>query len=93
MFKDGHWKIADFGLTSEATSNRLVTSRSARGKPSYRAPELLRETKAGYNNKADIWSLGCIGFELLLAGRHSLMISRYFSMQSRERLREALLQA
>lgn len=65
LFKKGHWKIADFGIISEATSNRLVTSHSARGKPSYRAPELLRETKSGYNNKADMWSLGCIAYELL----------------------------
>lgn len=63
LYQQGNWKIADFGLTSEATSNRLVTSISARGKPCYRAPELLRE-KGGYNNKADIWSLGCIGYEL-----------------------------
>src|SRR5271170_4811835 len=64
LFRNGYWKIADFGLTSEATTTRLVTSRYARGKPCYRAPELLRETDRGYNNKADIWSLGCISYEL-----------------------------
>jgi hypothetical protein len=63
LYYQGHWKIADFGLTSEATSNRLVTSISARGKPCYRAPELLGEP-SGYNNKTDVWSLGCIGYEL-----------------------------
>jgi serine/threonine protein kinase len=62
LYQQGNWKIADFGLTSEATSNRLVTT-SARGKPCYRVPELLRDT-SGYNNKADIWALGCIGYEL-----------------------------
>lgn len=58
------WKIADFGLTSEGTSNTLKTSRSGKGMPGYRAPELFHEVSPGYNNKADIWSLGCIMYEL-----------------------------
>jgi Protein kinase domain/Ankyrin repeats (3 copies)/WD domain, G-beta repeat len=58
------WKIADFGLTSEATSNHFVTTRYGRGKPCYRAPELISELPF-YNNKVDIWSLGCIICELL----------------------------
>lgn len=58
------WKIADFGLTSTATSTRLVPTEYARGRTCYRAPELLRTTNAGYNAKADIWSLGCVMYEL-----------------------------
>jgi Protein kinase domain len=60
----GWWKIADFGLTSEATSRRLNSTSGARGKPCYRAPELLREENPGFNKKVDIWSLGCIVYEL-----------------------------
>ena len=58
------WKITDFGLTSEGTSNKLITSRYARGKSCYRAPELLLESTVGFKNKVDIWSLGCIVYEL-----------------------------
>ena len=65
LFKNGCWKIADFGLTSEATSNRLVSTSAARGKPCYRAPEMLRKTSPGFNNKMDMWSFGCIAYELL----------------------------
>jgi eukaryotic-like serine/threonine-protein kinase len=65
LFMNGYWKIADFGLTSEATSNRLVSTSAARGKPCYRAPEMLRETSPGFNNKMDMWSFGCIAYELL----------------------------
>ena len=64
LWKDGYWKIADFGLTSDATSNRLISTSAARGKPCYRPPELLKETGSGFNHKSDMWSFGCIAFEL-----------------------------
>jgi serine/threonine protein kinase len=35
----------------------------------YRAPELLANGNATFNNKADIWSLGCILFELSVGRR------------------------
>ena len=69
LFRNGFWKIADFGLTSTGTSKKLITTSAGRGKDSYRAPELLRDSEPGYyNNKSDMWSFGCIAFELL-AGR------------------------
>lgn len=58
------WKIADFGLTSRGTSHGLVYTAYSRGKPCYRAPELLKTSNPGYNTKSDIWSLGCIMYEL-----------------------------
>jgi len=57
--KEGAWKIADFGLASDGTSKKLHTTRDGRGTPCYRAPEFIQES-ACYNNKVDIWSLGCI---------------------------------
>ena len=58
------WKISDFGLISEGTSKDLVTSRYVRGKSCYRAPELLMDGNFKYNNKMDVWALGCITYEL-----------------------------
>jgi serine/threonine protein kinase len=59
--KDSLWKLADFGFTSEATSGALHFSMEAKGTSGYRAPELIES--GVYNNKADIWSLGCILYE------------------------------
>jgi len=56
------WKLADFGLASEASSRMLQYTTDANGTSGYRAPELLGSKMC--NNKADIWSLGCILYEL-----------------------------
>jgi len=40
-----------------------MTTKDGRGKDGYRAPELLQDP-AKYNKKLDIWSLGCLLFEL-----------------------------
>jgi len=64
--KDKAWKIADFGFTSEGTASRFHTSKDARGTPSYRPPELLQDGKRVFNNKVDIWALGCILHELVV---------------------------
>lgn len=59
-YADQRWKIADFGCTSEVTGNELRPTENRRGTYAYRSPELLGGV---YNNKTDIWALGCIVFE------------------------------
>jgi hypothetical protein len=62
------WKIADFGCTAEATSAHARTTVLSRGTTSYRAPELLEEP-GNFTNKVDIWAMGCILYELVMARR------------------------
>ena len=76
---DRAWKIADFGLTSEGTSKRCNTTRYSRGTSGYRAPELLKE-EASYNNKVDIWAVGCILYEL--ASRKKAFTSDFHVLSS-----------
>jgi serine/threonine protein kinase len=64
-FRDGHnrlLKLCDFGLSKimtqqEPTSPKVVTSW-------YRAPEIMFRWN-DYTDKSDIWSMGCVFFELL----------------------------
>ena len=54
-------KLGDFGVT-KVLSNTLPMAKTKIGTPYYMAPELLLGD--AYNYKADVWSLGCVLYEL-----------------------------
>jgi len=58
---EGHVKLVDFGFTKLLAANQLAMS--VVGTPLYMSPELLM--KLGYDDRTDVWSLGCIFYELL----------------------------
>jgi serine/threonine-protein kinase ULK/ATG1 len=59
---DGHLKIADFGF-SKLLEEDDVTTATMLGSPLNMAPEILNNKE--YNNKADIWSIGTVFYEIL----------------------------
>jgi len=54
--------IGDFGI-SKIFNNNQSMSRTFIGTPYYMSPEMLGQQE--YDKKADIWSLGCVLYELL----------------------------
>src|SRR5271170_2543706 len=62
------WKLADFGLTTEGSSNIEHSTRYGMGSSGYRAPELLDSSRK-YTNKVDIWAMGCVLYELATGER------------------------
>lgn len=58
---DRHVKIVDFGFTKHLGQNQLAMS--VVGTPLYMSPELCK--KCGYDDRSDVWSLGCIFYELM----------------------------
>lgn len=54
-------KIGDFGI-SKRLNNTNELARTAIGTPYYLSPEICREKR--YNFKSDIWSLGCVLYEM-----------------------------
>ena len=82
LLKDGLWKIADFGIArsfcvpQRPLSNEVVTIW-------YRAPELIYGSE-DYSLPVDIWSIGCIFYELcnlmpLFMGENPLQIAKLFN--------------
>jgi len=58
---DGSLKVGDLGL-GRIFSSETVQAYSKVGTPLYMSPELLQSE--GYDMKSDVWSLGCIIYEL-----------------------------
>ena len=54
-------KIVDFGVSRKTSKNSTMTKYI--GTSYYMAPELIKGEN--YNNKVDIWSFGCVIYELL----------------------------
>ena len=62
LTRDNIVKLGDFGLAT-ALRHTWQQAHSLCGTPHYFSPELVAGRP--YNNKADIWSMGCILYELL----------------------------
>ena len=54
-------KIGDFGVARSINSSELIMTMV--GTPYYLAPEII--LGIGYTTQADIWSVGCVFYELL----------------------------
>eukprot|EP00760_Papus_ankaliazontas_P004819 PhM_4_TR12180/c0_g1_i1/m.12855/K06228/FU; fused len=59
--RNGCVKLCDFGFARAMSCNTIVLT-SIKGTPLYMSPELVQEQP--YNHTADLWSLGCILYEL-----------------------------
>ena len=63
-FDDLNLKLIDFGFASKFERDNGMTL--ILGSPLYMAPELVKREK--YDDKVDVWALGCIMY-LLLSGQ------------------------
>ena len=61
---DGTIKVGDLGLSREL-SEHTIQAHSKVGTPLYMSPEVLNKGE-GYDFKSDIWSLGCLLYELAM---------------------------
>jgi NIMA (never in mitosis gene a)-related kinase 1/4/5 len=59
LFANGQAKLGDFNVSKE-NINLMMTTQT--GTPFYASPEVWKDLP--YNHKSDIWSFGCIVYEL-----------------------------
>jgi serine/threonine protein kinase len=62
IFSDGILKLGDLGL-GRYMSDETFKAFSQVGTPLYMSPEVIRNE--GYDFKSDVWSLGCVVYELV----------------------------
>ncbi|KAI0788655.1 Pkinase-domain-containing protein [Abortiporus biennis] len=61
----GICKISDFGISKRTDDiNMAAAYTSMQGTVFWMAPEVVHSQKSGYNSKIDIWSVGCVVFEM-----------------------------
>ncbi|NWW49931.1 STK36 kinase, partial [Pedionomus torquatus] len=77
--KDGVVKLCDFGFARAMSIHTMVLT-SIKGTPLYMSPELVEERP--YDHTADLWSVGCILYELFV-GTPPFYTSSIFQLVSR----------
>ena len=71
--KDGHVKLADFGLSKEGIPNGVSGTGSFCGTAEYLAPEILN--RAGHGTGVDWWALGMVRCGVRARARISIILS------------------
>ncbi|XP_041348427.1 serine/threonine-protein kinase Nek4-like isoform X2 [Gigantopelta aegis] len=66
LTKEANLKLGDLGIARELDADSRMAFTVA-GTPCYMSPEVFYQQ--GYDHKADIWSLGCIVYELATGNR------------------------
>lgn len=62
LMSKGDLKIADFGF-AKANIHKNIKNESCVGTPLYMSVEVLKSS--GYTSKCDIWSIGCIFYQMI----------------------------
>ena len=63
--ESGVCKISDFGISKRTDDiNMAAAYTSMQGTVFWMAPEVINSKGKGYNSKIDIWSVGCVVFEM-----------------------------
>eukprot|EP01029_Cantina_marsupialis_P005563 TRINITY_DN160_c1_g5_i1.p1 TRINITY_DN160_c1_g5~~TRINITY_DN160_c1_g5_i1.p1 ORF type:complete len:283 (-),score=67.20 TRINITY_DN160_c1_g5_i1:1728-2534(-) len=82
----GHCRLGDFGMAQVVPPEGL---RGEAGTPGYWAPEVIK--KQSYFMQGDLWSLGCVIFEMLVGicpfheGKHNIHRSKEERMKIRDK--------
>ena len=101
--KDGHIKLADFGLAKEKVAD-FQTTKSFCGSPAYLSPEMLN--RRGVGKSADIYGIGAVLYEMISGSppfyandmstmyqnisKNNLMLPDYFSDELKDLLKKLL---
>ena len=68
LIHNGTYKLADFGMSKRLRDTEIIQNISYKGTHLYIAPEII-EKQVG-SSKIDIFSLGCIIYQLMYDGNH-----------------------